>query len=69
MDKPGDGVVEFCSRDLLLPIAHLEGISDLPRALFAREALEHAYPVVASARASARVSRWPSRMWRASASR
>lgn len=51
MDKPGDGVVEFCSRDLLLPIAHLEGISDLPRALFAREALEHAYPVVASARA------------------
>jgi hypothetical protein len=39
------------SRDLSLPIAHFEGASDLPRALFVREALDRGGCVVASARA------------------
>jgi hypothetical protein len=41
---------ELRSRDLLLPIARFEGVDDLPRALFVREALAQSHGVVVTAR-------------------
>lgn len=49
MDRRESPIAELRSRDLITPLADLEGVSDLPRALFAREALNNS--VVASARA------------------
>ncbi len=51
MDINAEVVPGARPRDLLLPIAHLEGAVDLPRALFAREVLDRGGCVVATARA------------------